>query len=196
MATGGTISAAGGISGATNGSKSETYSVLELNGTAQVLSGGIVSSCGYIYGDGKLIAQSGAKLYQPLAICDYRGGHYTVAAAGGESYAMGTQSGETYISPFTRYTAQNIQSDLQMESGAIMYAYCDLYADSKHNHRKDPGCGHRRVVIPSLIVLFNRMLPDVRTVFRDSHPVRVFFVNIHFRSLEIVLLFKLLQYIV
>ena len=137
--TGGTIFGTS-YAGCTLGSTTYTYSVLELNGNMQVKSGGIVSSCGYIYGSGTLKAASGAKLYQPLVICDYRGGGYTMAAAG-KQYAYGSSmnpSGESMVSPFTRYTAQNIQTRVEMEYGAFMYGYCDLYASS--DHHQTIGC--------------------------------------------------------
>lgn len=137
--TGGTISSIGGVAGATNGSSTETYSVLELNGAMEVQNGGIVSSCGYIYGSGTLTAQSGAKLYQPLVICDFRGGGYTVAAAGGSLFALGTQSGEKYVSPFTRYVTQNIQCAVKMDEGALMYGYSDLYTQSTGGHNRTTG---------------------------------------------------------
>lgn len=139
VATGGTISSYSGVAGGTNGSASETYSVLELNGTAEVLSGGIVTSCGYIYGSGTLRAASGAKLYQPFVICDFRGGGYTVGAAG-KSYAVGTQTGESYVSAFTRFAAQNIQSRVEMSEGALMYGYCDLYTASTGGHNQTTTC--------------------------------------------------------
>lgn len=129
--TGGTIYGTG-FAGCTLGSATYTYSVLEINGDMEVRSGGIVSSCGYIYGSGTLYARSGAKLYQPLVICDFRGGGYTVGAAG-KSEALGTQSGENYVSPFLRYTTQNIQSTVRMDEGALMYGYSDLYAGGGHN---------------------------------------------------------------
>ncbi|MDO5853732.1 MAG: hypothetical protein Q4Q62_06780, partial [Thermoplasmata archaeon] len=129
--TGGTLCGTG-VAGSTSGSTTNTYSVLEINGNMEVRSGGIVSSCGYIYGSGTLYARSGAKLYQPLVICDFRGGGYTVGAAG-KDYATGTQSGEKYVSPFLRYTTQNIQSTVRMDEGALMYGYSDLYANDQHN---------------------------------------------------------------
>lgn len=133
--TGGTIYGTG-YAGCTLGSAFYTYSVLELNGDMEVQDGGIVSSCGYIYGDGTLYARSGAKLYQPLVVCDYRGGGYVVGAAGKSSSSYGIspmQSGEKYTSPFDRYTMQNIQTTVQMDEGALMHGYCDLYAGSQHN---------------------------------------------------------------
>lgn len=138
MATGGTVSSYSGVAGGTNGSASETYSVLEINGEVEVRDGGIVSSCGYIYGSGNLNAKSGSKLYQPMVIMDFRGGGYTVGAAG-KTYAVGTQSGESYVTPFTRYVTQNIQSGVRMEEGAIMYGYCDLYTASTGGHNRTTG---------------------------------------------------------
>ena len=138
VATGGTISSIAGVSGGTNGSTSETYSVLEVNGEVEVQSGGILTSCGYVYGSGTLSAMSGAALYQPMVIMDFRGGGYTVGAAG-SFYAIDTRTGEDYVSPFIRYATQNIQSNVQMEEGALMYGYCDLYTQSTGGHNRTTG---------------------------------------------------------
>lgn len=136
LGTGGTIcSKFDGPGGATVGSEGYTYSVIDAQGEIVVNSGGVLTSCGYIYGSGRVTAESGAKIYQPFAICDYNGGGYTV----GTTDSGTIQSGEKAVAPFIRYTMQNIQTPLTVKSGAKMYGYCDLYTDSisiisaKHN---------------------------------------------------------------
>ena len=132
LVTGGNIGSKDGIAGATNGSETEKYGAIQLDGSIVVENGGILSSCGYIYGSGQITAKSGAKVYQPFVICDFKGGGYTVSAAGNK-YAMTPQSSEKLISPFSRYTMQNIQTRLTIHAGASTYGYADLYAASDHH---------------------------------------------------------------
>ena len=103
-----------------------SHSNIQAEGTITVKSGGILSCCGYILGNGQVIAESGANIYQPFSILDYRGGGYTTST----NSSSGVKSGESAIAPFVRYTTQNIQADLHMGSGAKMYGYCDLYTSA------------------------------------------------------------------
>lgn len=107
---GGTIGSTGGISGATVGDHSNVI----LDGTINVANGGIISCCGYILGEGTIYAASGAEIYQPFVIMDYKGGSFTTAANGS-------------IAPFTRFTMQNIQATVKINDGAMIYGYCDMY---------------------------------------------------------------------
>lgn len=107
---GGTIGSASGIAGATAGAHSNVI----LDGTLNIASGGILSCCGYILGTGTVNAASGAEMYQPFVVMDYRGGSFTY-------------NSREDIAPFTRYTLQNIQATVNMVDGAMMYGYCDLY---------------------------------------------------------------------
>ena len=128
IAVGGTIVGTGNA-----GACSGAHSNIRLDGNLVINNGGALSSVGYVLGDGVVTAaDSNAKIYQPFVINDFRGGGYTVASAG-KSYAFGTQSGESYVSPFTRYTAQNIQVQVELSCGNYMYGYCDLYASGSHN---------------------------------------------------------------
>lgn len=120
---GGTLRSNAYVACATSG----RHANVQLEGVLDVQSGGIVSSCGYILGSGTLYAASGATLYQPFTIMDFRGGGFTASVQYIES---DIQSGEKKISPFQRYSMQNIQTKVVMQSGAKMKAYCDLYTQS------------------------------------------------------------------
>lgn len=116
---------------------------LYLEGDLIVASGGVLSVCGYILGEGMVSCLDGSTVYQPYVVLDFRGGSYTTATAGASggsllqlfasSYLLAPQSGEEYVMPFNRYTVQNIQADFWMESGAVLKVYADLYANSQHN---------------------------------------------------------------
>ena len=103
-----------GVTSATAGA----HSNVELQGTINVQSGGILSSCGYILGDGQLNVNGGGTVYQPFVLMAHRSGPYVVAAADGESW------------PVARYTLLNIQSDIHMESGSMMKGYMDIYTST------------------------------------------------------------------
>lgn len=118
---GGTLRSNAYVACATSG----RHANVQLEGVLDVQSGGIVSSCGYILGSGTVYAASGATLYQPFTIMDFRGGGFTASVK-----YITNQSGETTISPFQRYSMQNIQTKVVMQSGAKMKAYCDLYTQS------------------------------------------------------------------
>ena len=96
---------------------------VRVEGTLNIQDGGILSACGYILGNGKVNGEAGSQIYQPFTIMDYRGGGYTTSTI----VEDGLVSGETAITPFVRYTMQNIQSNLHLTSGANMYGYCSLY---------------------------------------------------------------------
>lgn len=111
---------------------------IQLDGRIDMVGGSVLSVAGYVIGSGEVCTEQGggAKIYQMFTICDYRGGGYTVAAAG-DSYALGSSinpSQEKFISPFTRYSARSIQTKITVKKGNTMFGYCDLYASSSHNY--------------------------------------------------------------
>ena len=129
MAIGGVTS--GGGSGHLAGVTLKEYSNLILDGTLVV--DGIFSTKGYVLGTGIVDVSSTGKIYLPMIIMDYHGGGYTSCAAGTAIYAIGGKSGESFISPFLRYTLPNIQTKIRMVYGATLNAYCDLNASDSHN---------------------------------------------------------------
>ena len=131
VASGGKLVIGGLISGNDSGFSGQTYggtayavsgkthSDMVLDGTITVESGGILSSCGFITGDGAITVDGGA-VYQPFVILDYNGGTYTAVAAQ-----------KTMICPFNRYAMYNIQTPITIQQGGSMYGYASLFTGAK-----------------------------------------------------------------
>ncbi len=115
----------GGVLGSTGqgtaGHTSGMHSNIQLEGKISV-NGGLLSTCGYIYGSGSIHAVGG-KIYQPFVIGDYCGGSYTTV-----SYKT------TKISPFNYYGMENIQTKMFFSNGTEMYGYCDLWTSNPAQH--------------------------------------------------------------
>jgi hypothetical protein len=109
-----------GLGGQTYGAHSDI--ILKDGAEIVVTDGGILSTMGYITGDGKVTVNNGGKVYQPFVITDYHGGTYTAVM-------FMTKK----LSPFNSYSMFNIQTDMAMDSSSYLYGYCDLYASSSHN---------------------------------------------------------------
>lgn len=106
-----------GYQGHTSGNHSQIIN----NGTINLNSGAILDLRGYIKGTGTVEARSGAKVYSPFVVRDFRGG---------------TSSSGTYfsgVSPFNVYEMPNIQCLYHVKYGATHTAYMDLFASGKHN---------------------------------------------------------------
>ena len=132
----GTMSIGGNINGLCLITGHHADVKLNANASIEVENGGILASLGFIYGDGAVTAQPGSTIYVPFAIMDFKGGGYTVGAAGrmGSTYGIKTHpSGESYISPFTRYTMNAIQCDFILKPTSTLRGYVDLYAGDGHN---------------------------------------------------------------
>ena len=118
LVVGGQYSGAQPIGGATYGS----YAELKLAENAVVnVDGGILSSYGYITGNGKVNLNSGS-LYEPYIVTDFHGGTYSAVAYKKLGRA-----------PFNSYSMLNVQSELKITAGASVYGYCSLYASDKQN---------------------------------------------------------------
>ena len=90
-------------------------------GSITVASGGVLDCWGYIDGSGKVVARSGAKVFEPFVVYDFSGGSNTIALNSARQ------------SPFTQYTMQNISCDLDIYYGAALTGRCNLYAASDFN---------------------------------------------------------------
>lgn len=92
--------------GATTG----PYGCIELStgSSITVKNGGNLYCWGYIIGDGDVRAESGATVYEPFQVMDFRGGTATTAM-------VGNLGG---IFPISQYYVQNIESRLTLEYGA------------------------------------------------------------------------------
>ena len=136
IVVGGTIASTGGGYG---GVCAGAHSNIQLDGTIEMTGANcILSAVGYIVGNGQIVTfeGTGAQLYQPFTICDYRGGGYTVTAAGNSFAGAKVETNESLISPFIRYTARSIQVQTVIAYGSTMTGYCDLYANDDHNMTK------------------------------------------------------------
>jgi len=127
------------VFGTTNGVEMITqyYTEVCVEEDASITVNGVLSSCGFIHGDGMVYGKNGGQIYVPFTVTDFRGGGYTVGAAGklGSSYGVNPLvSGEKAITPFERYSFNAIQCDQFIECGGNVFAYADLYADSDHRN--------------------------------------------------------------
>lgn len=106
-----------GLSGHTSGNHSQIIN----NGTINLNSGAKIDLRGYIKGAGTIEARSGAIVYSPFVVYDYRGGTNTATV-----YRKGN------IAPFRIYEMPNIQCNYSILYGAEHKGYLDLYASDKH----------------------------------------------------------------
>lgn len=106
-----------GLSGHTSGNHSQIIN----NGTINLNSGTNLDLRGYIKGAGTIEARSGAIVYSPFVVYDYRGGTNTVTV-----YRKGN------IAPFRIYEMPNIQCNYSILYGAEHKGYLDLYASKQH----------------------------------------------------------------
>ena len=106
-----------GLSGHTSGNHSQIIN----NGTINLNSGANLDLRGYIKGAGTIEARSGAIVYSPFVVYDYRGGTNTATV-----YRKGN------IAPFRIYEMPNIQCNYSILYGAEHKGYLDLYASDQH----------------------------------------------------------------
>ena len=103
------------------GHTSGWHGKIENNGAIVIGNDGTLDCWGFITGSGTVTAQNGANVYEPFIVYDFAGGWNTV---------------ELYFSnqsPFKQYAMQNIQTRLVINSGAKLYARCNLWASSQYN---------------------------------------------------------------
>lgn len=116
------------------GSTYRLYGEIYLDGTISVVGSGVLSACGYVVGDGNVEATgTDAKICSPMTIIDYRGGTFCGTAIDPTNTVTDKVSGERSISPFTQYTMQNIQTDVEIHQGNRLMAYCNLATGDGHN---------------------------------------------------------------
>jgi len=100
-----------GVCGATGGA----HSNIQMDGAIYVKNGGVLSTCGYILGNGTITAESGGKVYQPFILLDHKDGHYLYAAKENDRW------------PIYRYSIQNIRCPLVLNTGSDMYGYSAVF---------------------------------------------------------------------
>lgn len=106
-----------GLSGHTSGNHSQIIN----NGTINLNSGANLDLRGYIKGTGTIEVRSGAIVYSPFVVYDYRGGTNTK-----------TVYEKAKIAPFRIYEMPNIQCNYSILYGAEHKGYLDLYASDQH----------------------------------------------------------------
>ena len=136
-----------GLSGHTSGNHSQIIN----NGTINLNSGAILDLRGYIKGTGAVEARSGAKVYSPFVVRDFRGG---------------TSSAGTYfsgVSPFNVYEMPNIQCLYHVKYGATHTAYMDLFGNGKHN-----SVTNNAIASSSAIIILKEGAGLTKTYDRES----------------------------
>ena len=136
-----------GYQGHTSGNHSQIIN----NGTINLNSGAILDLRGYIKGTGTVEARSGAKVYSPFVVRDFRGG---------------TSSSGTYysgVSPFNVYEMPNIQCLYGVNYGAIHTAYMDLFGGGKHNN-----VTNNAIASNSAVIILKEGSRLIKTYDRDS----------------------------
>lgn len=108
--------------GIREGHTSGAHSQIVNNGTLDFNNGSKFDVRGYVKGSGVAHFRSGATVYSPFVVLDFRGGTNTVTV-----YRKGG------ITPFNQYEMPNIACESYTYSGATHKVYLDLYASSKHN---------------------------------------------------------------
>ncbi len=120
-----------GLSGATSGKHSQ----LVNNGNMTFNSGSNLDAKGFVKGSGTATFKSGANVYSPFVVIDFRGGTNTV-----------TVFNKGKISPFSQYEMPNVQCRQIYEAGAKHTGYVDLYASGKHNTDKKEVIGSSGII--------------------------------------------------
>ena len=120
-----------GLSGATSGKHSQ----LVNNGNMTFNSGSNLDAKGFVKGSGTATFKSGANVYSPFVVIDFRGGTNTV-----------TVFNKGKISPFSQYEMPNVQCRQIYEAGAKHTGYVDLYANKSHNTDKKEIIGSNGII--------------------------------------------------
>lgn len=101
------------------------YSQIILDGNITVKNGGLLEVCGYVKGEGLITAESGAELRDLYVVKNWRGGS--------QAFALFPD-----VFPFNEYDCHNIQSTIQMESGASLSGNVKMYASGSYHYTRFP----------------------------------------------------------
>lgn len=136
-----------GYQGHTSGNHSQIIN----NGTINLNNGAKLDLRGYIKGTGIVEARSGAIVYSPFVVRDFRGGS---SSAG--TYYSG-------VSPFNVYEMPNIQCLYGVNYGATHIAYMDLFGGGKHNN-----VTNNAIASNSAVIILKEGSRLIKTYDRDS----------------------------
>ena len=139
------------------GHTSGWHGKIENNGDIVIGNGGILDCWGIITGNGTVIAESGGTVYEPFIVYDFAGGSNTV-----DLYLNENQS------PFGQYTLQNIQTELVINSGSLLYARCNLYASDAYNKTNAIFIGEGGLYQPATGATVTRTYDDTKHVTTNT----------------------------
>ena len=91
------------------------YIKMADNSSITVKNGGNLYAWGFISGNGSILAESGARVYEFYQIADFRGGSASSSMGHG-------------VFPFSQYFVQNIEVPLTLNAGANEQVYSGVYA--------------------------------------------------------------------
>lgn len=129
LAVGGTCSGKQPIGGQVCGPHSEIDVEGELN-----INGGVLSCCGYIYGDGDIFVSNGT-VYENFTVLNYNGGN------------IFTHDATVGLFPFTTYTVMGIQCQTTLDADSGLRAYCLLYAEGNNQQIPVEVVGSNKALI-------------------------------------------------
>ena len=130
----GTLKIAGELSGGNGGSAyaghtAGAYAKLTLDTNAQIVNTGTIHCFGIIaektVNNGSKVWVNSGSLYVPFVVRDFRGGSYM--------YAVYKKASSLRICPFNQFEFRNVTSLLQVNYGAKVYGYANLFASSQQN---------------------------------------------------------------
>lgn len=96
---------------------------LGINASIVLNNGGKLYCWGYINGDGTVVANGGANVYECFQVTGWRGGQ---AATQFIRYKT-----DTPVFPVNQYYIQNVEAELQFNAGAKEYVYASVYVSKK-----------------------------------------------------------------
>lgn len=120
---------------ATGGRPCGAYGAIYMNPEASITvgNGGNLYAWGYIYGEGNVTANSGAKVYEIMQVTDFPGGsnmsQFVDTDPTFDVDGDGNPSNDYFKTfPFSQYYVQNIEVALTLKSGAAEYVYITMTA--------------------------------------------------------------------
>ena len=119
----------------TGGRPCGAYGAIYMNPEASITvdNGGNLYAWGYIYGEGNVTANSGAKVYEIMQVTDFPGGsnmsQFVDTDPTFDVDGDGNPSNDYFKTfPFSQYYVQNIEVALTLKSGAAEYVYITMTA--------------------------------------------------------------------
>ena len=112
------------------------YAQINLSGNIIVKSGGILDNCGYIKGNGEVIAESGAEIRDLFVIESWRGGTHGLNLIGGRINVLLNKYGDPF--PLNEYNCHNIESKIIIHSGASLLGNVKMYGNDSYNYTRYP----------------------------------------------------------